>query len=1274
MFTHLHTHTEYSLLDGMSRISPLMDRARALGQESIAMTDHGAMYGTIDFYNEATVRGIKPIIGVEAYVAPKTRFDRDRTDNYYHLVLLARDMQGYKNLIALTTKANLEGFYYKPRMDRELLMQHSAGLTVLSGCPSSEFHRRIQEGDRDGAVEVIKWYREVFDNHYFLEVQDHGDEKFSRLNPAIADIGRELGIPVVATNDGHYTLESEARAHDVLLCIGTNATVDQANRYKFDGHGYHLRSEAEMAMVFPDNPEFLSNTQLVADECSLELKFDRQLLPEPPIPPGTSSEDYLAEICFRGLHRRFPDITRELEDRLRYELDVLKQTGFTDYIYVVKEIADYARKAGIRMGVRGSAAASLVLYVLDVTDIDPVANRLVFERFLNLERHEMPDVDFDFADDRRDEMIRFAYDRYGHDKVAQIITFGTLGAKAAIRDVGRALGLTYADTDKVARLIPNALHITLGDALEQSSELAELVQTDSKIKDLVDIGRQLEGVSRHSSTHAAGVVISRDSLADHVPLQRPSRGDETSIPTTQFAMDQVAKIGLLKMDFLGLSNLTILAKAIDLIRDTTSEELDLLRIADGDPKTMAMLGKGETFGVFQLESSGMRRYVQDLQPDNIADLCAMVALYRPGPMQWIPRYIDGKHGRVPITYPHADLANVLDETYGVIVYQDQVMLIARQFAGYTLGQADIMRKAMGKKKAEIMAAERDGFVAGAVRKGYTKEDASAVFNLIEPFAGYAFNKAHSWCYGNIAYQTAYMKANYPVQYMTAVLQNTKSSPDPHERIAAAAAECARLGIELQPPDVNESEDNFSVGSVEAGKFAIRFGLGVVKNVGSSSIEGIIRERIAGGVYKDIEDFCKRADLSGATSRTVEHLAMAGAFSTAVANETRRTIVIAADRIVQVAKDERERANSMQMNFFGEVAASSSLEVFLERMPEDSSQNLRWEKEVLGVYVSAHPFRSIAAKVAEYATHALSDLTAEIAGQVVTVAGMVKRATQRATRDGRKFYVVDFEDLSGVSELTVWNDALELSGEDLWAEGQVIVASVEVRDRGDRLSISVRKASRFEQVEGTAVGFPARQWDAPAEEKPKSRTALTAPAVAEGPPQRSPVTIETTGSRPQAQRPSASGDTPSGGGYPRSGGGSNGNGNGGYNNGGGVRTQSGNGNGYANGGQRGQGPTRTAPPTQQQPPAVEAARLVVTLYESDDQMADEAVLKMVVTVLRDNAGEDEARLVIHDAEGQDQEFDLQRVAVTEVLTRSLNRLVSSNKGTVTVQRVRVAGAV
>ena len=1227
MFTHLHVHTEFSLLDGMTKMAPLMDRVQALGQGAVAMTDHGALYGAIDFYREATARDIKPIIGVEAYVAPNSRFGRERADSSpYHLVMLARDLQGYKNLIALVTKANLEGYYYKPRVDRELLQAHSAGLTVLSGCPSSEFHRRLQEGDREGAIAVAKWHREVFDGHYYLEVQDHGDEKFTRLNAVIGEVGRELGIPVVATNDSHYTHPGEADAHDVLLCIGTNATVDQRERYRFEGQGYYVKSEEEMLALFDGRPEWVTNTQRVVDACNLELKFDRQLLPEPPLPPGRTSDDYLAEICNAALRRRFENVTPELQQRLDYELEVLRQTGFTDYMYVVREISDYAHERGIRMGVRGSAAASLVLYVLGVTDIDPVANRLVFERFLNLERREMPDVDFDFEDERRDELIRFAYDRYGRDRVAQIITFGTLGARAAIRDVGRALGLTYAETDRVARLVPNALHITLDDAFEQSSELRDAVEADTRVRRLYETAKALEGVARHASTHAAGVVISRDPLVEHVPLQRPSRGDETSIPTTQFAMEQVARIGLLKMDFLGLSNLTILGRALELIRETAGDTLDLVAIPDGDERTMAMLGKGETFGVFQLESGGMRRHIQDLKPTNIADLCAMVALYRPGPMEHIPRYIKGKHGEIPITYPHPDLADVLDETYGVIVYQDQVLLIARKFAGYSLGQADIMRKAMGKKKAEIMAEEKGRFVEGALANGYSREDAESVFALIEPFAGYAFNKAHSWCYGNIAYQTAWLKANYPVQYMAAVLQGTKSAPDPHERIAAAVAECARLGIEVLPPDVNRGGDNFSVERRDDGTLAIRFGLGVVKNVGTAAAEGIILPREAAGPYRDLEDFARRAELQAVNSRALDSLVRAGALDLL---GDRGTLAFNVERILNLARRERELRDSGQatmFDLFGSQVDTPLPALELERSPVRPEDMLAWEKELLGVYISEHPFQAAAQDLAKYTSHSLADLALDLAGQTVTVAGLVSRVQTRSTRDGRKFYVVDVEDLSGTAELTVWNDTIELTGEAIWAEGRVLLLSLECRDRGDRLSLNVRKAAPYDRAEGTIVGFAAEQWQVDQPRRREPRPPQAAPAAPPGPSARAssqpaahrgspppPAAAQPNGATTEAARP---GVTPSVGG--------------------------------------------------------EFARLVVTVYETENEAADEALLKAVVGLLKDNPGSDDVRLVIHDGDGNDIEFDLPQAAASEDLARSLRALLRQN-GNVRVTGKRMAAA-
>ena len=1246
MFTHLHTHTEYSLLDGMSKIDPLLDRVSELGMESAAITDHGAMYGAIDFYKGARDRGINPIIGVEAYVAPGSRHSRERGDNQpHHLVMLARNHTGYKNLIKLVSAANLEGYYYKPRMDRELFEQYNEGITVLSGCPSSEFFRHLMDGNREAAVETARWYREVFDGNYYLEVQDHGDERFLPYNQQIADLGRELDIPVVATNDSHFTLPDDHEAHDVLLCIGTNATVDQENRFKLDGQGFHLRSEEEMAALFPDNPEFVKNTQLVAAQCDLELPFDRQLLPAPPLPEGRESAEYLRELCERGVMERYGDTSPDLLERLHYELDVLEQTGFTDYIYIVKQIADFARERDIRMGVRGSAAASLVLYSLGVTDIDPIANRLVFERFLNIERREMPDVDFDFADDRREEMIQFAYNLYGHDRVAQIITFGTLGAKAAIRDVGRALGLSFPDTDRVARLIPNQLHISLEEAIEEVDDLKTMRDSDPRVGRLLGTAQKLEGVSRHASTHAAALVISREPLAEHVPLQRPSRGDESSIPTTQYAMDQCAAIGLLKMDFLGLSNLTILGRAVDLIRETTGEDIDLLSIPDGDPRTMEMLGKGETFGVFQLESAGMRRYIQELKPTNIADLCAMVALYRPGPMQHIPRFIDGKHGRIEVTYPHPKLAEILDETYGVIVYQDQVLLIARQFAGYSLGQADIMRKAMGKKKAEIMAAERERFTEGAINQGYSEEDAKAVFDLVEPFAGYAFNKAHSWCYGNIAYQTAYLKANYPAQYMTAVLQLTRSAPDPYARIAAAVAECLRLGIEVLPPQVNYSAENFSVERRDDSTLAIRFGIGVVKNVGAAAVEGIIAAREEeDGLYRDVEDFCKRADLSGTNSRAIEHLAMAGALDTL--GYDRGTLVMNAERLISLARRERELRESGQatmFDLFGDEVNTPMPALDLPPSPVSAEQMLSWEKELLGVYVSEHPFRSAAAEIGKFTTHQLSDLGAELVGQVVTVAGLISRTQVRSTRDGRAFYIVELEDLSGTAEVTVWNDALELTGEDLWAEGRVVVASVEVRERGDRVGVSVRKAAPYDRGEGTVVGFSPEHFKVEDKRGKGQRNGNSNGGNGRG-----------NGAHPapaaSQSRPAGQAATPNG-------------------------PASGNTNGANGSAATGQAAASVdTPPSESQQAAQprEQARLVITLYESENEKADRAVLHAVANILGEHPGDVSVRLVVHDAEGEESEFELSPVAGDEELANTLRAFIG-RRGSVHLTGMKSASA-
>ncbi|MBI4300972.1 MAG: DNA polymerase III subunit alpha, partial [Chloroflexi bacterium] len=816
VFTHLHVHTEYSLLDGMGRISSLIQRAKELGMDSLAITDHGAMYGVLQFYQEAQEAGIKPILGCEMYMAPQGRHNKSPADkNPYHLVLLAKNEAGYLNLLQLTTKAHLEGFYYKPRVDKELLGIHSEGLIALSACAQGEIPRLLLEGRTEEAKTAAGWYRETFSDFY-LELQEHAIPELETINQRLISLSRDLGLPLVATNDVHYAMQSDAYAHEVLLCIQTNTSIHDPKRMKMTGDSFYLRSPQEMASLFPDLPQALENTQSIAQMCKLNLDFGHLHLPEVPTPAGKTADEHLSDLCWAGLSQRYPQASEEIKKRLAYELDVVRQTQFADYFLVVADIAAYARKHKILFGVRGSAAASLALYCLGVTTVDPLAHRLVFERFLNVERREMPDIDLDFQDDRRDEVIAYVAQTYGHDRVAQIITFGTLGAKAAIRDVGRALGMAYSDVDRVARLVPPALNMTIDRALAESPEFNTIYSQDEAVQHLVDTAKSLEGIARHASTHAAGVVISREPLIYHVPLQRTGKGESQNSLTTQFAMEDIAHIGLLKMDFLGLANLTILAKAQEIIAKTQGVTIDLDAIPLDDTPTFVLLGSGETTGIFQLESAGMRKYIKELKPNTLGDVSAMIALYRPGPMQHIPEFIRKKQGD-PIRYPHPALANILEETYGVIVYQDQVLLIAQTFAGYTLGQADVVRKAMGKKIPEVMREERQHFIAGATKQGFPATLASQIFDLIEPFAGYAFNKAHSVSYAILAYQTAYLKANYPAEYMTAVLTINMGQPP---KIAAAVAECHRLGIAILPPDINHSSDDFTIEGVSA----IRFGL------------------------------------------------------------------------------------------------------------------------------------------------------------------------------------------------------------------------------------------------------------------------------------------------------------------------------------------------------------------------------------------------------------------------------------------------------------------
>ncbi len=1112
MFTHLHLHTEFSLLDGLSRIPRLLDRAKELGQEACAITDHGALYGAIDFYEDANKRGIKPIIGVEAYVAKGNRRTKDQTEKSpYHLTLLARNKQGYRNLMWLVTKANLEGYYYKPRMDRELLEAHGSGIIALSGCNSSEMHRLLMDGRRDDAIALARWSRDVFDGYYF-EMQENGLEEVTAVNKQLVELSRELDIPVVATVDSHYVYPEDAPDHDVLLCIGTNASVLEEKRMKMNGPFYYLQSEAELRARFADLPEAIDNTQVIADACDLTLEFGRLHLPDVDLPSGTSPEEHLSNLSWAGLERRYPNPTQSVRARLEYELRVVSETGFANYILVVYDFAQFARRNNIAMGVRGSAAASIILYCLEITNVDPMEHKLVFERFLNIERREMPDVDLDFADDRRDEVFRYAAEKYGHDHVAQIITFGTLGAKAAIRDTGRALGMSYAETDRVARVVPAMLNMTIERALEDSGDLKAIYEADPQVQKLVDTAQRLEGIARHASTHAAGIVISKEPLVEHVALQRPPRAAEneasTAMPTTQLAMDQVAKIGLLKMDILGLVNLTILSRTTELIRQARGEEIDLRTLPDGDAGTYDMLTRGETFGVFQLESGGMRRYVQELRPESVHDLAAMVALYRPGPMQHIPTFCAAKHGRQKIAYPHPDLAEILDETYGVITYQDQVLHIARKFAGYSLGEADVMRKAMGKKIATVMRAERDNFIKGSKKKGYSEAEAQEIFELILPFAGYAFNKPHAVCYATIAYQTAYLKAHYPAEYMTAVLMHAGSHPaGAHARIAQAVAECSKLGIDVLPPDVNRSGSNFALETADEGE-SIRFGLQQIKNVGSGAAESVVDEREKNGEYASVEDFARRVNIKSINKRGLESLAKSGALGSF---GDRGTLLTNLDRLVSMAQREaklRESGQATMFDLFGDQVSTPMPALELEPSPVPRAEELAWEKELLGVYVSEHPFTAAAGALSSYVSAVASELSdapnqvsvddddaapAPAAaplppqGRDVVIAGMVGNTRRLYTRDSRAFCAAEIEDMSGTVEVTVWPEIFERTQE-LWMEGNILLLQVRQRERNGRVQISVQQVEPYQLADGTSAGFVAPPWAAVVDTRRETRDA------------------------------------------------------------------------------------------------------------------------------------------------------------------------------------------
>jgi len=1067
MFTHLHIHTEYSLLDGMGRTSQLVSRAKELGMDSLAITDHGVMYGAIEFYLAAREAGIKPIIGCEVYLAQDSRFSRRAKDKEnYHLILLAKNQTGYRNLLQLTTKANLEGFYYKPRIDKELLQEYHSGLIALSACTSGEIPRLILGGHLQEAKRAALWYKQTFGDFY-LEIQRHPIPELEQVNQALIPMSTELDIPLVATNDVHYVRREDAPAHDLLMCIGTNSSIYDDKRMKMAGDFFYMKSPQEMAELYKDIPQAMESTERIAEMCNLELEFGRLYLPEIELPEGKSPDQFLADLCRQGLSYYYPQLTPEIEKRLDYELEVIKQTQFANYFLVVWDIISFAKKHNILFGVRGSAAASIVLHCLGLTEVDPIENKLVFERFLNLERREMPDIDLDFEDDHRDEIISYISQRYGRDHVAQIITFGTLGARAALRDVGRALGMSYGDVDRVARLVPFAPGMTLTRALDENGELRSIYAEDAIVHNLVDSAMRVEGISRHASTHAAGVVISREPLAKYVPLQRVSKGNGDETYMTQFTMEDIARIGLLKMDILGLANLTCLSKAREIIYQNRGIDIDLGQIPVDDAKTFDLLSSGETFGVFQLEGVGMRRYIKELKPTTFSDIAAMVALYRPGPMEHIPTFIDAKHGRKPIHYPHSALASILEETYGVIVYQDQVLLIVQALAGYSLGQADIFRKAMGKKIPEVMKKEKRNFVAGAKKNGFSTEVASQVFALIEPFAGYAFNKAHSVSYALIAYQTAYLKANYPAEYITALLITNTGQL---EKVASAVAECRHLGINILPPNINRSQTNFSIEKLNGnGVAAIRFGLSVIKNVGLSAIEPVIAERNKGGEFKSIEDLCRRCDLRSVNRRVMESLIKAGALDSL---GSRGSLLQNVNRILSLAQREqrlRETGQSTMFDLWGEATPVPIPDLDLQTAEVSVKEKLSWEKELIGVYLSEHPFSSFAGEMLSENTTLCGQIDAEMVGQTVVVAGMVATVHQLSTKDHRSFISAVLEDLDGSIEVMVWPNVYS-NTRDLWEEGNILLVQGKIRLKDNRVQLNCDSVRHYQP--GQTVGETA----------------------------------------------------------------------------------------------------------------------------------------------------------------------------------------------------------
>ena len=1081
-FVHLHVHSEYSLLDGAARIRDLTARAAELGMRALALTDHGVMYGAIGFYQACKARGIKPILGCEVYLTTGSRLEKgSRKDQpIYHLVLLAKDDKGYRNLMKLVSIGHLEGFHYKPRIDLETLEQYAEGLVCLSSCLRGEVSQLLLQDQYEQAKAAALRYQRIFGEDFYLELQDHGLLDQKKVVQGMLRLAEETGIPLAATNDVHYVHAEDAETQDVLICIGTGKSVDDEDRMRMTVDQNYLKSADEMEQLFRYAPEALRNTVRIADKCELELELGRALLPAfGPLPAGEDSDSYLRLLCERGLEARYGDDPRWRDEpgfaaaarsRLDYELSVIRKMGYSDYFLIVWDFIRYAHEQDIRTGPgRGSSAGSLVAYALRITDVDPLRYKLLFERFLNPERVSMPDIDIDFDDERRDEVIAYVSAKYGEEHVAQIITFGTMAARAAVRDVGRALNIPYADVDRAAKLIPQQPGMTLAAALAGSAELQE-ARSRETIARLLDMAAKVEGMPRHASTHAAGVVISGEPLTHYVPLQK---GSETT-PLTQYAMEQLETVGLLKMDFLGLRTLSVIGRTLTWIRELYGEEIDLSLIGDDDPLTYDMLSQGDTTGVFQLESAGMRRVLRELKPSTFEDIVSVNALYRPGPMQFIPNYIAGKHGRIEVAYPHPSLEPILADTYGIIVYQEQIMQIASLMAGFSLGEADLLRRAVSKKKREVLDEQRAHFVEGSAGQGYSAEEANRVYDMIVRFADYGFPRAHAAAYGILAYQTAWLKAHYPVPFMAAMLASFTGN---HRKTAEYVDECRRMGIEVLPPDVQESGVSFTPTAS-----AVRFGMAAIKNVGSQAIQALMKER-ENGPFESLLDLCQRVDLRVVNKRVLECLIQAGAADSLPGH--RAQLLAALDETVEAAVKWRKEREELQIELFGFAEVQNWRVELPEVQPYTASQILEFERELLGLYISGHPLDGYESELAPLGLDRMLDLTDRADESPAVVAAMLVSLKPFTTKKGQPMAFLELEDRMLRVETVVFPTTWKRIGKQL-QRGGLLVAQVTVQREDEDIKLILEDAAPLGEADAPQQARRLQRQAQSRQERPRSR--------------------------------------------------------------------------------------------------------------------------------------------------------------------------------------------